>query len=106
MTSDARERPSLAPSRPAYPTVGQAVIRREDARPEERPDAWTLDARHGRAQNRIKMLTAYSNTEATYWVLVLTPFILGTVLVAIRNYRRHKKQRDAWLEGDITRHRE
>lgn len=52
------------------------------------------------------MVVAYNNTLATYWLVILTPFILGTLLLAIRNYRRHKKQRDAWLEGDITRHRE
>lgn len=52
------------------------------------------------------MVVAYDNTLATYWLLILTPFILGAVLVAIRNYRKHKKERDAWLKGDITRHRE
>jgi hypothetical protein len=52
------------------------------------------------------MLVAYNNTHATYWFLILTPFILGAVLVAIHNYRKHKKQRDTWLDGDITRHRE
>jgi hypothetical protein len=52
------------------------------------------------------MVFAYNNRDATYWVLILTPFVLGAILVAIRNYRKHKKERDAWLEGDITRHRD
>jgi hypothetical protein len=52
------------------------------------------------------MVVAYNNTIATEWFLILTPFVLVAALVAIRNYRKHKKQRDAWLKDDITRHRE
>jgi len=44
--------------------------------------------------------------DAKYWFLILTPFFLGAVFVTFRNYRKHKKERDAWLKGDITRHRE
>jgi hypothetical protein len=48
----------------------------------------------------------YSNQLATYWFLILTPFVLVAVLVRLRSYRKRKKETDAWLEGDITRHRE
>jgi len=52
------------------------------------------------------MVAVYSNRDATYWVLIITPFVLGALLVGFRNYRKHKKARDEWLKDDITRHRE
>jgi len=52
------------------------------------------------------MIGAYSNQLATYWVLILAPFVLVAVLVRIRSFRKRKKETDAWLKGDITRHRE
>jgi hypothetical protein len=36
------------------------------------------------------MVFAYDNTDATYWFLILTPFILGALLVAIRNITRDR----------------
>jgi hypothetical protein len=52
------------------------------------------------------MVAAYSQQLAEYWFLILTPFVLLAVLAGLRNYRKHKKERDDWLKDSITRNKD
>ncbi len=47
-----------------------------------------------------------SQLFSEYLVITFAPHVLLFALPGILKYRKQRKERNEWLKGDITRHRE